>query len=286
MFSRKGRLHLVFEFVDKNLLEVLTENYPRGFDYNGMRTCVWQIVRALEYCHRHDVIHRDIKPENILVNLSDMCIKLCDFGFARTIPVSGSLTDYVATRWYRPPELLLGSTTYGPGIDMFATGCIMSELIDGQPLLPGESEIDQLALIHRVIGPLTSDQRSIFVCNPRFVGSPIPYNPTVKCVSLEERYSTVLPKKGLLFLRYLLAIDSRDRISADQCLRHAFFDGIANYLPRQLRPNTVSLPPRNACSRQSSTESVREPAPKLNTCWIRPSKLTNFSYTHPWQRSR
>jgi len=108
------------------------------------------------------VIHRDIKPENLLLNQSDMTLKICDFGFARNLPPSQrganpQMTDYVATRWYRSPELLL-SDKYSKEVDLWAIGCIMGELLDGEPLFPGESEIDQLYCIQKIMGPLTKDQ--------------------------------------------------------------------------------------------------------------------------------
>ena len=107
------------------------------------------------------VIHRDIKPENLLIDPKRATLKLCDFGFARLINNSRqALTDYVATRWYRAPELLLGSTNYTMAVDVWAIGCIMGELVDGQPMFPGESEIDQLYIIQKVLGPMTMDQVS------------------------------------------------------------------------------------------------------------------------------
>jgi cyclin-dependent kinase-like len=88
------------------------------------------------------VIHRDIKPENLLINNKGI-LKLCDFGFARYLPQKGeSLTDYVATRWYRAPELILGDQNYGKPTDLWAVACILGELMDGQPLFPGENEVD------------------------------------------------------------------------------------------------------------------------------------------------
>jgi cyclin-dependent kinase-like len=101
------------------------------------------------------VIHRDIKPENLLINPQTNELRLCDFGFARVIQGASSgkaqqaLTDYVATRWYRAPELLL-SNNYGKPVDIWAIGCILGELTDGEPLYPGESEIDQLFCIQKV----------------------------------------------------------------------------------------------------------------------------------------
>jgi cyclin-dependent kinase-like len=103
-FRRKGKLYLVFEFVEKSMLDILEAN-PNGVDTETVRLLTCQLARAIEYCHRHDVIHRDIKPENLLINPSDYALRLCDFGFARTMTTDSPLTDYVATRWYRAPEL-------------------------------------------------------------------------------------------------------------------------------------------------------------------------------------
>lgn len=122
-FRRKGKLFLVFEYVEKNLLEVL-EAHPTGLPRDVVRRYIFQLCLAIEWCHRNGVIHRDIKPENLLVN-SDHTLKLCDFGFARIMPgpqESAALTDYVATRWYRAPELLLGSTDYTMAVDIWAIG--------------------------------------------------------------------------------------------------------------------------------------------------------------------
>src|SRR5690606_20342001 len=111
------------------------------------------------WCHSHDIIHRDIKPENLLIDTRTCVLKLCDFGFARTMGSSPrDLTDYVATRWYRSPELLLGASSYSFPVDIWAIGCIMGEITDGNPMFPGESEIDQLYIIQKVLGPLTPEQ--------------------------------------------------------------------------------------------------------------------------------
>ena len=104
------------------------------------------------------MIHRDIKPENLLINPKKKELKICDFGFARVLDkkaIGLGLTDYVATRWYRAPELLL-SNHYGIEVDIWAAGCIMGEISDGDALFPGESEIDQLFCIQKILGKLTS----------------------------------------------------------------------------------------------------------------------------------
>ena len=175
-FRRKGKLYLVFEYVERNLLEVLEEQ-PNGLPPNLVQRYIYQLCQAIDWCHSSHVVHRDIKPENLLINTRDAELKLCDFGFARTVGSHAQdLTDYVATRWYRAPELLLGSTTYDNSVDIWAIGCIMGELYDGQPLFPGESEIDQLYIIQRMLGPLTAEQNDLFLQNPRFVGLKVSKN--------------------------------------------------------------------------------------------------------------
>ena len=158
-FRRKLKLYLVFEYVEKNLLEVLEEQ-PQGLPPDIVKMYIYQLCLAIDWCHSHDVIHRDIKPENLLINARGHELKLCDFGFARVMgsaAESNELTDYVATRWYRAPELLL-SDRYSKEVDIWAIGCIMGELTDGEPLFPGESEIDQLFEIQKILGALTPFQ--------------------------------------------------------------------------------------------------------------------------------
>jgi len=222
-FRRKSKLYLIFEYVEKNLLEVLEEN-PQGVNPDLVRKYIYQLCKAIEYCHKNEVIHRDIKPENLLVDLRHN-MKLCDFGFARTLPhKGGDLTDYVATRWYRAPELLLGSTSYGKEVDTWAIGCIMGELVDGQPLFPGDNEIDQLYLIQKILGPLTPEQNELFKKNPRFVGLKFPN--VNQPETLERHYLGKLSKKALSFMKQMLKMDPAQRLTAAEALQHPYFDGI------------------------------------------------------------
>lgn len=120
VFRRKKRLHLVFEYCDHTVLNEL-EKYPKGVPEPLTKRIIWQTIQALAYCHQHNCIHRDVKPENILLT-KDLVVKLCDFGFARILSPGENYTDYVATRWYRAPELLVGDTQYGPPVDVWAIG--------------------------------------------------------------------------------------------------------------------------------------------------------------------
>jgi cyclin-dependent kinase-like len=226
-FRRKGKLYLVFEYVQRNLLEVL-DLHPDGLDPELVRRFVFQLCLAIEWCHRNSVIHRDIKPENLLVS-EDNHLKLCDFGFARSVTKKQKdLTDYVATRWYRAPELLLGSTSYDLTVDVWAIGCIMGELADGQPLFPGENEVDQLYIIQQAMGPLTSKQMELFLKNARFRGLSFPPMTTRGVDHLTKRYVGKLSEAAIDFQRSCLHMDPLKRLSAVECLRHPWFAGLCD----------------------------------------------------------
>ena len=227
-FRRKGKLYLVFEYVERNLLELL-EAHPGGLSQQQVQTFIFQLCMAIDWCHSHRVIHRDIKPENLLVDAAAGTLKLCDFGFARTLPSKTSsrakaLTDYVATRWYRAPELLLGSTDYTTAVDIWAIGCIMGELADGQPLFPGDSDADQLHVIQRGIGPMTSAQMERFLKAKRFRGVKFP--DISRSASLAEKYGAILPPAGVDFMRDCLRMDPTRRLTARQAVLHPFFSGL------------------------------------------------------------
>jgi serine/threonine protein kinase len=111
---------------------------------------VYQTLSALAHTHKHGFFHRDLKPENILI--SDGKIKICDFGLAREIRSRPPFTDYVSTRWYRAPEIILKSAYYNSPVDIFAMGCIMAELYLMAPIFAGNSEIDQLNKICQLLG--------------------------------------------------------------------------------------------------------------------------------------
>jgi cyclin-dependent kinase-like len=235
-FKRKSKLYLVFEYADKNLLEVLEEQ-PSGLDPEVVRAYIYQLVLAIHWCHSNSVIHRDIKPENLLINLRTKTLKLCDFGFARVISRNNEeLTDYVATRWYRAPELLLGSANYSFGVDMWAIGCILGEVSNGQPLFPGDSEVDQLYIIQKVLGPLTAEHQEMFMLNPRFAGLKFP--DMSKPETLQKKYVGVLSKRALNIMKWLLGMAPSDRPSAEQCLQHNYFEGMDRKFAEQF-PNPV-----------------------------------------------
>ncbi|XP_041725831.2 cyclin-dependent kinase-like 5 isoform X3 [Coregonus clupeaformis] len=219
-FRRRGKLYLVFEYVEKNMLELL-EELPNGAPSDKVRNYIHQLIKAIHWCHKNDIVHRDIKPENLLIS-SDDVLKLCDFGFARNLSEGNdaNYTEYVATRWYRSPELLLGAP-YGKAVDMWSVGCILGELSDGQPLFPGESEIDQLFTIQKVLGPLPTEQMKLFYNNPRFHGLRFPAvnHPT----TLERKYLGLISGALLDLMKNLLLLSPTERFLTEQCLDHHAF---------------------------------------------------------------
>lgn len=219
VFRRKKRLYLVFEFVDHTVLDEL-EKCPNGLDENTVRRILWQVLKGTEFCHLHNIIHRDIKPENILVSKSGI-VKLCDFGFARTLAQPGeTYTDYVATRWYRAPELLVGDTKYGRAVDIWAIGCLVAEMLTGEPLFPGDSDIDQLYHIVKCFGNLTPRHKEVFLRNPLFVGMRLP---EVREISpLEKKFTRISPQ-SLELMKQCLRLDPDERPTCTQLIKHDFF---------------------------------------------------------------
>ena len=226
VFIHKKNIYLVFEYVDKNLLELLQET-PNGISPSKIKYLIYQLIKAIKYLHSKNIIHRDIKPENLLIN-QDLKLKLCDFGFARDIKLNSEMnnisqmTDYVATRWYRAPELLLTGGIYGPEVDYWAIGCIMGELIDGNPIFPGDDEYDQLNYIIKIIGNLPEKFIQLFYENPIFEDKELLV--VDKIESLDKRYFGKFSKDGIDFMKKLLRIDPLKRLNGDNVFKHKYYD--------------------------------------------------------------
>ncbi|XP_067899825.1 cyclin-dependent kinase-like 2 isoform X2 [Heterodontus francisci] len=219
VFKQKKRLFLVFEFVDHTVLDDL-ERFPNGLESKRLRKCLIQVLRATEYLHKNNIIHRDIKPENVLVSGSGV-VKLCDFGFARTLAAPGEpYTEYVATRWYRAPELVVGDTKYGKPVDIWAFGCMSIEMATGNPYLPGNSDLDQIHKIVTQVGNLTPRLKALFSKNPTFAGVCLP--DIQRPESPEKRLLRCNPLLTLL-VKKCLQMDPDKRSSCTELLKHEYF---------------------------------------------------------------
>ncbi|XP_060535173.1 serine/threonine-protein kinase MAK-like [Cylas formicarius] len=149
-------LYFVFEYMQENLYQLIKDRrvpYPEA----TVRNMLYQILQGLAFIHRHGFFHRDLKPENILCSGPDL-VKIADFGLVREIRSRPPYTDYVSTRWYRAPEVLLHATVYSSPIDVWAVGCIAAEIYTYRPLFPGTTETDQLYKVCAVLG--TPDKKT------------------------------------------------------------------------------------------------------------------------------
>ncbi|KAJ6638869.1 Cyclin-dependent kinase-like 1 [Pseudolycoriella hygida] len=222
VFRKKRRLHLVFEFCEHTVLHEL-DRYPKGCPDNLIKQILYQTLQGVDYCHAQGCLHRDIKPENILITAQGH-VKLCDFGFARMLSPGENYTDYVATRWYRSPELLVGDTQYGTPVDVWAIGCVFAELLRGEALWPGRSDVDQLYLIRKTLGELLPRHLTIFNQNEYFRGVTLPVPATI------EPLESKLPDKVLQnlattdFLKKCLDKDPMRRWSCERLICHPYFE--------------------------------------------------------------
>nr|CAD7400465.1 unnamed protein product [Timema cristinae] len=225
VFRRKRRFYLVFEYLDHTVLDEL-EEHPRGLGEEVSRQHIFQVVRGIDFCHRNNIVHRDVKPENVLVSRLGV-IKLCDFGFARLLATPGeTYTDYVATRWYRAPELLVGDTKYGREVDIWAIGCLFAEMMSGDPLFPGDSDIDQLFQIIKLLGKLSPRHQAMVARNPMFKG----LKKSGGGNEVEEGSARSLfklfpswPHVALDLLTLCLKLDPNQRPNSGELMVHSYF---------------------------------------------------------------
>lgn len=220
VFRNKRKLHLVFEYCDQTVLNEL-EKHRKGVPEHKVKKILWQVVKGVQFCHKNNCIHRDVKPENILITKNGV-VKLCDFGFARLLTGPGDeYTDYVATRWYRAPELVVGDAQYGPPVDVWAIGCVFGELLNGEPIWPGKSDVDQLYHIQKTLGDLIPRHRKVFNSNQYFRGMVLP-SPRER-IPLESIYPTA-SNHTISFLKACLQMDPIGRSTCKELLEHAYFD--------------------------------------------------------------
>ncbi|KAK4473211.1 hypothetical protein MN116_004386 [Schistosoma mekongi] len=242
VFKRKRRLHLVFQYVDHTLLHEL-EKHTKGLDRLQIRKLTYQLLQAVNFCHAHNCIHRDVKPENILITKSGQ-LKLCDFGFARLLTGPGDeYTDYVATRWYRAPELLVGDTQYGTAVDIWAIGCVVAEMLTALPLWPGRSDLDQLHLITQTLGDLVPRHREIFEKNCFFKGYKLTVPENRK--DLGEKFTSLQPPittKELNFLQSCLSMDPTERLNSEGLLKHPYMEMHGRQQPQYYHGELKQLP--------------------------------------------
>jgi len=215
-------IYLIFEYMETDLHAVIRANILEDIHKQFI---IYQLLKAIKYMHSAKVIHRDMKPSNLLLN-SECLVKVADFGLARSVDFKDKeqgrhpvLTDYVATRWYRAPEILLGSTTYTKGVDMWSIGCILGELLGGKPMFPGTSTMNQLDRIIEVTGRPSKDD--IEAIQSEFAGTMLENLPDTEPRSLQNMYPNA-SEDAIDLLQNLLAFNPDKRIGAEDSLKHPY----------------------------------------------------------------
>ncbi|KAJ8673480.1 hypothetical protein QAD02_004742 [Eretmocerus hayati] len=216
VFGYKSNVSLVFDFMDTDL-EVIIKDTSLVLTPANIKSYLIQTLQGLDYLHFNWILHRDLKPNNLLIS-SDGVLKIGDFGLAKFYGSPNRInTHQVVTRWYRAPELLYGARLYGAGIDMWAVGCILAELLLRTPFLPGESDLDQLTRIFQVFGTPTEETWPGLTQLPDFIQfKPFP------AVPLKDIF-TAAGDDLLDLLATLLNVNPLERCSCDQALQMPYF---------------------------------------------------------------
>jgi len=213
-------IYLVFDFMDTDLHAVIRANILEDIHKQYI---VYQVLKCLKYMHSADLLHRDLKPSNLLLN-SECHMKVADFGLARSLMIKETeaqplLTDYVATRWYRAPEILLGSNKYTKGVDMWSLGCILAELLLGKPVFPGTSTLNQLDRVMEVTGRPTQDD--IDAINSPLAVTMLESLPPTKPKKLRDMFPTA-SDDAIDLIKNLLYFNPNKRLTAEQALKHPY----------------------------------------------------------------
>jgi len=224
-------LNLVLEYVPETVYRV-ARHYSKNrqtIPLIYIKLYMYQLFRALAYIHSLGVCHRDIKPQNLLLDPDSAILKLCDFGSAKVLVPGEPNVAYICSRYYRAPELIFGATDYTVNIDTWSAGCVLAELLLGQPIFPGDSGVDQLVEIIKVLGTPTREQ--IREMNQHYTEFRFPQ---IKPHPWSRVFRTRTPSDAISLTSTLLEYTPSSRLSPLQACAHSFFD--------ELREPAIRLP--------------------------------------------
>ncbi|CAI2308788.1 unnamed protein product [Caenorhabditis sp. 36 PRJEB53466] len=229
IFYQHHQLTFVFEYMKMDLSKYLEQNVY-GLESIDIKLLLFQLLRGLDFCHRKKILHRDLKPQNLLLD-DDGVLKLADFGLARAKSVpSRTYSHEVVTLWYRPPDVLMGSTDYSTSLDMWGVGCIFAEICTGTALFPGTKDvIDQLDKIFSTRGAPDEKRWPEVVNLPRYSPEMFPRYRELSFIAVNPMFTKIL-KTGQELLGMLLQLRPESRVSAASAMLHPYFAS----LPREI----------------------------------------------------
>ncbi|OEU12181.1 protein kinase A [Fragilariopsis cylindrus CCMP1102] len=214
-------LNLVLEYVPETVYSISRRHHKHSIPLPLMfvKLYLYQLSRALAHIHALGICHRDIKPQNLLVNPKNQQLKLCDFGSAKALVRGEPNVSYICSRYYRAPELIFGSTDYTTAIDIWSEGCVGAELLLGQPLFPGDSGVDQLVEIIKVLGTPTKEE--IRSMNSNYIEFKFPQ---IKGCQWKKIFRNKTPDEAMDFIAQTLAYTPSKRLKPLEGCGHPFFD--------------------------------------------------------------
>ena len=247
-------VYVMYELMDTDLHQIIRSDQPLTDDH--CQYFIYQLLRGLKYIHSGDVLHRDLKPSNLLLN-ANCDLKICDFGLARTNTQDKNrdfMTEYVVTRWYRAPELLLSCAEYSVAIDIWSSGCILAELLGRKPLFPGKDYVHQLNLITKVIG--TPDEQDLYFVTSDKARRYLRQLPYSKPMDFKRLYPEANPLACDL-IEKMLIFNPEKRINVEECLKHPYLASLhdVNDEPVADAPFTFAFEQHNGG--EMSEETVR-----------------------------
>eukprot|EP00127_Corallochytrium_limacisporum_P004034 Clim_evm83s156 gene=Clim_evmTU83s156 len=231
-------LNLVLDFVPETVYRVARHysKMKQTLPILLVKLYMYQLFRSLAYIHSSNICHRDIKPQNLLLDPNTGILKLCDFGSAKMLQKGEPNVSYICSRYYRAPELIFGATDYTTAIDIWSSGCVLGELLLGQPMFPGDSGVDQLVEIIKVLGTPTREQ--IRIMNPNYTEFKFPQ---IKPHPWSKVFRSKTPPDAIEITAKLLEYTPPNRLTAWQACAHHFFDELRD--PNTRMPNERDLPP-------------------------------------------
>ena len=223
-------LNIVMEYIPETLAKIVKTYSKSGTEMPifDVKLLAYQMLRSIAYCEVKGICHRDIKPHNILIYPESNILKLIDFGSAKKLIKGDTNIAYICSRYYRAPELSFGATAYTNAIDTWSVGCVIAELILGKPLFQGESNVDQVVEVIKVLG--TPSKQQIKLMNPEYTDYRFPFIKSFPW-SFIYRKNKDVPSEYFDLLKKLLCYEPDKRLKPLVALTHPFFN--------ELRDKTV-----------------------------------------------